>query len=386
MTREERRDRIEQLRDKISTKTKKSKAPKNYFRVDAILEKEAQYNICMGERSNGKSYAVKEYCVKEAYEHNKLLFYLRRYDEDLKKDGATRYFSDCPVRKITHGDYDGIKCYGGYIRLTKYDTEEERVINGPLIGYYGSLNTNEGLKSRAYNGENGDVGNVIFEEMMTKKIYIPGEPLELLNTVSTIARDNTIKVWMISNTVNRVCPYFQEWQLKNALKMKPGDIDIYTFHRKHTDGSDIETRIALQYCDVVGSDSKMFFGAGARMITGGEWETYDMPKLPREKKEYEMVYELLLKEYDMAFVVQLLVNKESGGQITYVYPFTGKRNIRRIVTSEFSDDPFVTPKLSDRIKAEQMIRRCTQNNKVCYSDNLTGTDFTQVLKNRKGGL
>ena len=42
------------------------KKPK-YYRLKNILSKNATYNVMFGERSNGKTYAVQEYCLKKYY-------------------------------------------------------------------------------------------------------------------------------------------------------------------------------------------------------------------------------------------------------------------------------------------------------------------------------
>ena len=83
--------------------------------------------------------------------------------------------------------------------------------------------------------------------------------------------------------------------------------------------------------------------------------------------------------------MQLLVNAE-GGMLVYVYPFTGKRNIKRKISNIFSDDPLTTSCFNDKINAERLMRDLISKRKICYSDNLTGGDFEQVISNRKGVL
>ena len=43
-----------------------------FYRLTEILKHNAQYNLLLGERSNGKSYSVKEYCVEKAYNNDEL--------------------------------------------------------------------------------------------------------------------------------------------------------------------------------------------------------------------------------------------------------------------------------------------------------------------------
>ena len=44
-----------------------AKKKEQYYSLSRILKTNAQYYFLIGERSNGKSYAVKEECVKSSY-------------------------------------------------------------------------------------------------------------------------------------------------------------------------------------------------------------------------------------------------------------------------------------------------------------------------------
>ena len=48
-------------------------AKQKFYSLKNILKENAEYNLLLGERSNGKSYATKEHCVRKAYE-NKTCF------------------------------------------------------------------------------------------------------------------------------------------------------------------------------------------------------------------------------------------------------------------------------------------------------------------------
>ena len=93
-----------------------------------------------------------------------------------------------------------------------------------------------------------------------------------------------------------------------------------------------------------------------------------------------MIYELALEYQTFAFVLQLLVDPEEGTRLLYVYPRTKKqRKIERLITDKFSDDIMTTRYFKDN-RAEQYMVDCIANNKVCFSDNLTGNDFTNVVE------
>ena len=102
-----------------------------------------------------------------------------------------------------------------------------------------------------------------------------------------------------------------------------------------------------------------------------------------QKKDYKVVLiEVEEREEDG---YQTCMTKVEN-QWVYVYPYTQTRRIRRHITTEFSTDPFYSVGLKDTIPAEVKIKELMKEQKICFSDNLTGSDFKAVLDNRKGVL
>lgn len=362
----------------------KKKATKEYYSLKKILREEAQYNLLIGMRSNGKSYAVKEHVLRKAYENDDYMFaYIRRYDTQTKAGMVKKYFGDMPIKDITEGEYSGITVYSDTIYYTYYDEDSNRFLKGKEIGSVLALNTSQNIKSLTF----PKVSDIIFEEFLTTARYLENEPTELQQLLSTILRERNGQVWLIGNKINRVCPYFAEWGLKNVLTQEEDTIEIYKHSRMTEDGKDYTVKIAVENCRQKEIESNMFWDKTAKSITSSEWETKDYPKFPSDKsKTYTMLYEVMLRDCGFPFVLQLYVENETGGQFVYVYPYTRTRNIKRIITTVFSSDPLTTANFNDTINAEVVMRKCIRSNKICFSDNLTGTDFYQVLQNRKGVL
>lgn len=352
---------------------------KKYYSLKNIKATNAQYRMLLGEKSNGKSYAVKSELIEDAYRNNRKFVYMRRYREDLKNVDVNAYFSDAPVKDITRHNFDRVIADRGILYLANYDEEEDKIVKGPDIGRCVYLSGYEHFASQAF----VDTYNIVYEEFITQRTYLPNEPAQLQKMVSTILRDRQGSVYLVGNTINRVCPYFTEWQLTHTIRQKPGTIEIYKFHRSDEEGNDIVTEVAVERCESSNSTTNMFFGRTAEFIVKGGWEVYDKAKLP-EGEEFTTLYEVLLEQQGFAFVLQLMVGAD-GGQFVYVYPFTYKRNIRRIITDRFSTSPFITKKFNSKIHAEVLMQELIKNGKVCYSDNLTGSDFEQVLQNSRGG-
>lgn len=344
---------------------------RNYYNISNLLKTNAQYLMLLGQRSNGKSYQVKKTILEDAYNDKGYFVYLRRYRADLKQAYVTAYFDDMPISEITNGDYTGVRAVNGSIYLIKKDDDGE-VVDRKQCGRYCALNEAERYKSQVFK----DYKNIVYEEFITDQFYLNDEPRLLQQFVSTVARLDEIRVFLVGNTLTRVCPYFHEWCLEGVLKQKQGTIELYHYHTGEND----TVTIAVEYCSNTNNENKMFFGQSAKQIITGEWDVKELPKLPREQYEYEMIYELVLEYQAFKFCIQLLVEPINGGRICFVYPLTTDRDVYRKITDEFSDLPNVTSKLDRSRRPELMIIQCLQMDKICFSDNLTGSDFYKVLE------
>ena len=352
---------------------------KKYWTSEEIDKTEAQYRILVSERSTGKSYNVKFNRLKEAYENGWRFWYLRCHSFEIKATGVMEYFNDAPVAKITNDEYTTVFAYGGQLFFANQDNRG-KYIKGPLIGWYGDLDHFESYKSHAYT----DCHSIIFEEFINNQAHDEQEPYWLQQFVSTVFRDNTGVVWMIGNTVNKINVYTEEWQLENFCNMKEGQIDVYTKHSKGENGEDIETKIAVEFCTSLGSSSKMFFGNAAKSIKGGEWDVYEQNKISHDLlKDFQMCYELLLEGYGFGYVMQLFV-KDDGDAILYVYPRgNNNRRFTRIISEKFSTNPLITPSFRKDIKPEVLMRELFYNNKICFPTDRIGTDFNNLVEQKK---
>lgn len=351
-------------------------AKKQYYDISNIMSTNAQYMILLGQRANGKSYQAKKIALEAAYNDGKKFVYLRRWKDDIKAASVEKYFIDMPIETITHGEFDHVKAWHNNLYFAQHD-DSGKDIRGPEIGMYGALNEAERYKSWAFtNPKNGMnyYEYMIYEEFITDKLYLNDEPNRLQQFVSTVFRNNGGHVIMVGNTLSRVCPYFTEWCLDGTLQQKIGTIEVYHYHTD--DGGTVD--IAVERCATTTQKNKMFFGQSEKQIVSGEWDTKEVPHLPRKYEEYEVVYEILVEYQKFKFVLQLLIEPNEGGTIVYIYPHTKRREILRKISNEFTDDIFTTGKLDTKRKAEAIIYNCFRIGKVCFSDNLTGADFNNV--------
>ena len=350
-----------------------NKEERKYYDLSNLLQTGCKWMLLYGMRSNGKSYAVKMHTLKKCYEKGETFVYLRRWGEDIKQKQLT-YFDDMPIYTITNGEYTTVTPYQGFFYWANVSETGRIERSGKPIGRYCALAEAERYKSQVFNAE-----RIIYEEFLTNKLYLGSrerpEPRLLMQFVSTVARDRDIEIFLIGNTISRVCPYIDEWGFKGMLQQQPGTIDIY-----HLRGENGIVDFAVENCEVVATKSKMFFGLSSKQITSGEWEVDEMPKLLKPYEYYDMVYEVMLSGGDFKYCLQLMYDPSNQGLFVYVYPLTKERKILRIISDIFSTDPMQTRTFRSDIYPEVLMSQCFRRNKICYSDNLTGTDFKAVLK------
>ena len=346
-----------------------------FYNLQPLLDTHCNWMVLYGQRANGKSYGVKSYIIKKAYEENKGFIYLRRWAEDIKESAAGSYFDDMPIDKLTNGEYQGISAHRGYYYFYTIGPDDLPKRNNKPIGRYCALTLYERYKSQVFEG----IDNIVFEEAFTSRIYLGSneypEPNILQNFVSSVFRLREGKVFLIANTISRVTPYTDCWNLDHFLTQKPGTIDIYHLH-----GENGVVDIAVEYCEVMETKTKMFFGQASKQIIKGEWDVEELPRLKKPYAYFEMLYEVRFRAGSFSFIMQLLHDGETGGSFVYVYPGTTDRHIDRMITPDFSTDPMVSNGFNGKIKAEVLMAQRIREGKICYSDNLTGTDFRQCMQ------
>lgn len=364
------------------------KKKKKHYLLDNILALKALYNVLFGERSNGKSYAVKKRCLEKAWTDNEKFVYMRRWREDIVNNRAESYWDDMEedddgnrnVETITGGEFDCISVYRGDIFFAKRD-ESGKKCRGRQIGRVVVLTGDTHEKSRAFVG----YYRIIFEEFITTSGYLADEVKTFMSLVSTILRKRTGEVFLIGNTLTRTCPYFREWELVNVPRQKIGTIDLYKYQTGEEDenGVPIIVTIACEYCENAAGRTKMIFGN--KMITSGEWQTDEKEHLPLLYGDYRKHYSILVDDELELFVIDIL--SYNGLPLLYIRQehrkWTDRDRFDIILTERFSHDPHRVKTLYYYPKLQSFIRRLFDNGKVCYEDNLVGTSFCTLLINRK---
>lgn len=346
---------------------------KNYVQASRLgkIVNNANYIICLGERSNGKSFAVKEYILRKCYEEKCEFTYLRRFELDAKDSVAIHYFGDSPISAITNGEYSTIDVYRKTIYFANVNEETGKIVRGQKIGYVHALSGAEHIKSLSF----PKVKYIDYEELVSMDgNYLYDEPNKLQHYISTVFRHRTDgKVFMIGNLISRICPFYREWGLEQGLKrQKMGEVKYYKID---------ETVIAVFLTDSLNYNSGMFFGNIANNITKGMYETKTVPHLPKPKFRYKTIYQFVLQYNEFKFLCELLQDSENGNNITwYVQPKTTDiQKKTRVISNQYNIDPWYRMNFKDLTAKETEIMKMLFNEQVCYSDNLTGTEFLNIL-------
>ena len=264
-----------------------------YYSLDKILEKNADYNIIFGERSNGKTYASLEYGVKQFVEsgYNNQTAIVRRWKEDIKGKRAETLYnaleSNGRISELTNGEYTEVYYFNGKYYLSNYDDNiKKHVPFTKPLAYTFALSEMEHDKSTSY----PDITTIIFDEFLTRRYYLPDEFILFMNVLSTIIRQrNNVKIFMLGNTVNKYSPYFAEMGLKHIPQMEQGTIDIYQFGKG-------QLTIAVEYADTISKnkESNKYFcfddSESVQMIINGAWEMAIYPHLTTRFEQKDIVF------------------------------------------------------------------------------------------------
>ena len=161
--------------------------------------------MIIGERSNGKTYACLKYALDNFFKKGEEFVYLRRWNDDVKTKRMQTLFT--PFKDYLEKRNGKVIFKSGTFYFVDLDTEIETV-----MAYALSISEVEHMKSSSYE----NVTTVIFDEFLTRRVYLVNEFVSFMNVLSTIIRKReNVTIFMLGNTVNRYCPYFSEMGLKN---------------------------------------------------------------------------------------------------------------------------------------------------------------------------
>lgn len=358
-----------------------------YYSLDKIKKKNAVYNVIFGERSNGKTYAVLMEGVKNFIEGKGQIAVIRRWKEDITGKRASGIFNAInesgEIAKLTGDEFQGVTYYNGRFFLCSYDEKGKAIYHeNDCLGYAFALSDTEHNKSISF----PKITTIMFDEFLTKHTYLQDEFVLFMNTVSTIVRQRSdVKVYMLGNTVNKYCPYFQEMGLNHILKMEQGTIDVYRY-------GDSELTVAVEYCKSTQSSKEnnfyfAFNNPKLEMITGGAWELNIYPHLPMKYKPKDVQFTYFILFNDSIYQCEIILVddvtftyihlktselKDTNNDLIYSFDYIPRMNYSRNITRPINN-------------LQKRILWYYNTDRVYYQNNEVGDSISNYLKICKRG-
>lgn len=348
-----------------------------HWNADKLISIGADINIAYGERSNGKSWQMKhKRAILKYLETGKRFILMRRFREEITTGNVEQYFQDVDIEGITKGKYNCITCYRKHIYLSHFDSETFKTTRGEKIGYAVALSTEQNYAGGSFL----DVEDIIFEEFMTRSRYLANEPTKLMNFYATIDRKRgTTKLWLVGNTISRVCPYLYEWGLdKIVSKQKQGTIEVIEIPATDND----TVKLAIEYCESTGVSSHTI-GWNKDMMNDGSWQSSPQPHLPKSKKDYVVLYRIGFMYTSFKFLAEFLQDKETKEVCWFIYPFEKEFDDKTIIfTDVIKPSIYYQRNIYDiSIKNDNLrsLFSTFREDKIFYCNDIVGTDFKQCI-------
>ena len=379
-----------------------------YYNLDNIDKEGASINLMYGERSNGKSYQLKDkkmfrpyledvkryVCtyknpnevIEEDIKAGKRFMLVWRLVQDIRTEKIESYFMDMDIMKLTKEKYNTIEVYRRQIYLANYNVETGKTVRGEKIGYVVALSIEQNYAGGSYL----DVSDIIFEEFMSRlgngTTYLYQEPTKLMNLYSTVDRKRgTTKLWLVGNTITRVCPYLKDWGIQNEIMhQKQGEIITKWVSTNSYDdeGREIKIKLAIEYCKDSGKTSYVI-GDHSAMLNKGEWQSDPQPHLPKSYKCYKCIYRMVFFYKGFKFLAEYLVDKETSESCWFVKPKYSEIKKKTLVFSDiikpsiyYQRDIYNPLIRNDRLKRFLYEFR---ENQIFYASDLCGTEFKNAI-------
>lgn len=339
---------------------------KDFYSCVDLMKKGSKYLLPYSIRGIGKSYSISMEEVAFCFLNETKIVLIRRSKKAMKQSNIQSYFATVDIEKMTGGVYTRIFPWAGQLFLTKMEKGEEKRVD--IIGYYLSLEEWEERKSNNFL----NVSAILFEEAIGT-YYLNNEFDILMNTVSTVMREGIGRVWLIGNPLNRICPYFEEFEIEDFVNnSKEGEFYTHTLEYKET-----TVTITVEHCNNYGKKHAMIAGKARRNISKGEWDTRDFKC---GYQEGELLHTIFLSYTIHSFAIQLKSNPQ-GVLYLFVYPVKKPKDNALLLTNTFNG---VNINIRDYLNSDnpieaQYMKLLRQNTNVIFSDNDTGATFWNAI-------
>ena len=362
-----------------------------YWSIWPILSKQARYNVIFGERSNGKTYGTVEYCLEEYFKNGSEFAYIRRWEEDITgKKGESLFnahIANGVIKKLSKGKWNHVIYKSRAYYFARIEDDEIVETDYKPFAYAFALTQHEHYKSNSY----PKIRNIIFDEFLTRGVYLPDEFIIFQNVLSTLIRlRDDVKIFMLGNTVNKFSPYIKEMGLYKMTNQKIGTIDIYEYGQTGL-------KVSVEYASMPIKEKKSnvyfaFENPRLNMIKNGSWEIDIYPHYPKDLYSGVNPFTDVIYTFFICFEGNILQGdiiykkvdkneKPNPAYFLFIHPKTTpiKDDEKNLI---YSQDSIPLPNYRRKItratsNIERKIQTFFAKDKVFYSDNDTG----EIMRN-----
>ena len=305
-----------------------------YWDINPILSLHAKYNVIFGERSNGKTYGTLNHGLENYFSGKGKLAIIRRWEEDFRGKQASTMFdaliANKVIWKLSKGRWNGVvyQSHRWYMCKRDLDNPKNVEMESEPFAYAFALSSEEHYKSSSY----PEITTIVFDEFLTRGVYLPDEFIKFTSILSTIIRLRTnVTIFMLGNTINKYSPYFAEMGLTNIKKMQRGKIDLYTY-------GDSGLSVAVEYSDFPTKQKKSnvyfaFSNPKLEMVKTGAWELDIYPHLPCKYKPQDVIYKYYI-EFDHELLQCEIINVVDDNKNELLFTYIHRK------TTEIKEDGY----------------------------------------------
>lgn len=374
--------------DKIKKAYRKLGCPKHVYNPCKPDFDIIGYNICMSDRSEGKTTNPLLLGMVMNDMYGTILHYLRYDTQTITPKLMGQLFDTIYefdyIPKLTHGLWNSAFYYGKKWYYCNRDDSGSIVEKAPShFMYCIGLNESDRLKS-SYNCPVGDF--ILFDEFVQLSGYGYNDFIAFTDICKTIIRDRLSPVvFMMSNTIDITTPWFDELCIRDDVNtMQMGDIrQIVTSEGTHIFCEILPENKSEQRANV----NKRFFGfknPKLASVTGkGTWAFDTYPHIEDiDHTDTHILHDrVFVRQSGKLLKMQLAKNKM--GICVYVVPATRLHDDSFILTHDDITDPREIYGFGKKGSLLDIYWKLYKANKFYYATNMEGALFKGYINQTK---
>lgn len=340
----------------------------DYYDLHNLLTRNTPWNFIIGARGLGKTFAAKQYGIKEYIKHGHEFIYLRRTDVEQKRKET--FFKDIQNQFPEYS----FRINGEKGQLHKSSWEEK---DWRTCCYFVALSQAGGLKSVAY----PKVHLIVFDEIFPDNLrFLSNEVNSFSEFYNTVDRwQDRTKVLLLSNAVQKANPYFAKYRLDIGTQQASQQQ-----YKTYCSGF-----ISIELADYGGFSAKVAKSKFGRFLEqyDNDYAAYAIRNKFRDESDKliapippdgELSYILDTSDYDR-FGIWTTVSEKDGHVSQYISRRIPKNNGRPTYTL---DPNHVDEKTWYVKKSDDVVRRLTSGyrlGKIRFENPQVKADFTLIM-------